>query len=113
MDHAFWNLPGGADIVYHGVRLNEPDWGDGSHSLAYELSHVDCTEHLYIALNAYWEPLDFELPPAGRGHEWRRLIDTALPSPDDFADPPAPLTTGQQSYRTQPRSSAVFIACPV
>src|SRR4029077_19427364 len=41
MDHAFWNLPGGADIAYHGVRLNEPDWGDGSHSLAYELSHVD------------------------------------------------------------------------
>ena len=113
MDHAFWNLPGGADIIYHGVRLNEPDWGDGSHSLAYELSHVDCTEHLHIALNAYWEPLDFELPPAGRGHEWRRLIDTALPSPDDFADPPAPLTTGQEHYRVQARSSTVFIACPI
>jgi glycogen operon protein len=111
MDHTFWNLPGGADIVYHGVRLYEPDWGDGSHSLAYELSHMEYGERLHIALNAYWEPLDFELPPAGRGYEWRRLIDTALLSPDDFCDPPAPLATGQESYRAQARSSVVFIAC--
>jgi glycogen operon protein len=113
MDHTFWNLPGGADIVFHGVRLNEPDWGDGSHSLACELADAECAEHLHIALNAYWEPLDFELPPTGRGYEWRRLIDTALPSPDDFADPPAPLATGQESYRAQARSSVVFIACRV
>jgi len=37
-------------------------------------------------LNAYWEPLTFELPPvpADRQQRWRRCIDTALDSPDDI-----------------------------
>jgi len=112
-DRAFWNLPGGADITYHGVRLNEPDWGDGSHSLAYELIHPETLEHVYIAFNAWWEPLEFELPPALAGHEWRRLVDTALPSPDDYAEPPAALQMGQGAYHVQARSTAVLIACQV
>jgi len=37
-------------------------------------------------LNAYWQPLDFELPRAGKAGEnpWRRWIDTALDSPHDI-----------------------------
>ena len=37
-------------------------------------------------LNAYWEPLTFELPavPADSQTAWRRCIDTALASPDDI-----------------------------
>ena len=29
-------------------------------------------------LNAYWEPLVFELPPTAAGERWHRLVDTAL-----------------------------------
>ena len=32
----------------------------------------------HLILNAYWEPLEFELPPAGDGGPWRRWIDTSL-----------------------------------
>ena len=41
---------------------------------------------MYLILNAYWEPLDFELPPVGDGGAgpWRRWIDTALESPQDI-----------------------------
>ena len=35
-------------------------------------------------LNAYWEPLDFDLPGLPLGQQWHRLVDTALASPDDF-----------------------------
>jgi len=106
----FWTEPGGPEIVFHGVRLNQPDWGDDSHSLSFELVNPDKREHLYMILNAYWEPLDFELPPllpfsAGC---WQRVVDTALPPPGDFADPPVSLTPGKGSYTAQPRSAVIL-----
>jgi glycogen operon protein len=57
-------------------------------------------------LNAYWEPLTFELPPVPEKSEqrWRRCIDTALASPDDiFAWENAP-SVAQAAYVVQPRS---------
>jgi glycogen operon protein len=35
-------------------------------------------------MNAYWEPLTFELPANGSDNPWRRWIDTALDSPNDI-----------------------------
>jgi isoamylase len=60
---------------------------------------------LYLILNAYWAPLDFELPPTGAAtHSWRRWIDTSLESPHDIVDwQTAPAIPGL-SYRAQARS---------
>ena len=51
-----------AKKAWHGVKLNEPDWGDRSHSLALgaELRREGLRFH--FILNAFWEPLEFELP---------------------------------------------------
>ncbi len=106
---AFWGDPGGSQITWHGVELNQPDWGKGSRALAYELAGSDGAERLYVALNAFWEPLDFELPPLPQGEAWRRLIDTALDSPHDINNSPTPLITGQTPYRCEARSSIVLI----
>jgi isoamylase len=100
----FWALPGGADIFWHGVQLGEPDWGQNSHSLAFELVNPDQGEHLYAILNAYWKALEFELPQPPVGFTWLRVVDTALDSPDDFSDPPVPLSKGQDTYIARPRS---------
>jgi len=56
-------------------------------------------------LNAYWEPLTFELPPVAEHQQaWRRCIDTALQSPDDVSSwASAPVVT-QATYLVQPRS---------
>ncbi|MEL4356410.1 MULTISPECIES: glycogen debranching protein GlgX [unclassified Luteococcus] len=110
-DQRFWGDPGGAAVTWHGVELGRPDFGEGSHTLAVELSHPTSTEHLHIIFNAFWEPLDFALPPLAEGYRWCRLVDTALPSPEDFAEPPHPLTD-QQRYRVQSRSSVVLTATP-
>jgi glycogen operon protein len=65
---------------------------------------------LHLILNAYWEPLDFQLP---RGHSegqnpWRRWIDTALDSPHDIVDwQTAPSVPGY-TYRAEAQSVAVF-----
>ena len=106
----FWSEPGGPEAVWHGVKLGQPDWGADSHSLAFELADPASGEHLHVMLNAYWQALEFEIPPAGPDKAWWRLIDTALPSPSDFADPPVRLKKGQRHYTAQPRSAVVLIA---
>ncbi len=101
-----------AEKAWHGVRLNRPDWSPSSHSFALSvwLGGEDLLA-LFI-LNAYWEPLEFELPPfepAG-GRTWRRWIDTALESPQDIVlwetAPPVPGAT----YRAEARSVVVLLA---
>ena len=50
-----------ARIEWHGTRLNTPDNGEDSRTLA--LLVAGTREAIYVICNAYWEPLDFELPP--------------------------------------------------
>src|SRR5512132_1840596 len=95
-----------APIEWHGVALKRPDWGAHSHSLAFTLRSSRTRFLLHGMLNAYWEPLPFELPPVPVEHQrgWRRWIDTALDSPDDICPwETAPLVT-QAAYEVQPRS---------
>src|ERR1700757_498916 len=75
-----------ACIEYHGVKLHQPDWSDQSHSLAIAASSVAADLDLYLMLNAYWEPLGFELPPVPEDElrPWRRWLDTFFESPDDI-----------------------------
>ncbi len=83
-----------ARIDWHGVRLAHPDWRDNSHSLAFSLESLRARFLFHVILNAYWEPLTFELPavPVEPRQAWRRCIDTALASPDDINpwNPPRP-----------------------
>ncbi|MEE3719578.1 glycogen debranching protein GlgX [Tumidithrix elongata RA019] len=97
-------------IVWHGVKLGQPDWGSHSHSLAFTLRHPDSGELLHILLNAYWEPLTFELPPLSAGEHWYRIVDTALPSPNDFSDLDRAPLVKEKEYKAQPRSSVVLMA---
>ena len=77
-----------ARIEWHGVEHNKPDWGHDSHSVAFTLHSLASSQVRYIAINAYWKPLEFELPSlAGNPNaSWLRLIDTSLPSPSDIVD---------------------------
>jgi glycogen operon protein len=98
-------------IRWHGIALDRPDWSDHSHSLAFTLRSLQARFFLHGMLNAYWEPLTFELPATGgaAGEPWRRCIDTALASPADIQPwHVAPVVAGE-TYTVQPRS-VVFLA---
>jgi glycogen operon protein len=99
-----------ANKAWHGVKLHEPDWGDCSHSIALyaELKREGLVFH--VMLNAYWEPLEFELPPLGEGNSWRRWIDTALDSPHDIVLWEAAPTVLGSSYRAEARSVVMLYA---
>ena len=96
--------------AWHGVRLYQPDWSECSHSIALEAEVPAQGLKVYLILNAYWEPLEFELPPpAGDAASWRRWIDTSLASPDDIVQwAEAPAVTGA-TYPAGPRSVVVLI----
>ena len=101
-----------ADITWHGVRLDEPDWRHSSHSVAFTARFTKNRMFFHVILNAYWEPLQFELPSLSNGarNPWRRWIDTFLDSPHDIVDwEQAPLVPGP-AYRTEPRSVVVLFA---
>jgi glycogen operon protein len=63
---------------------------------------------MHLIMNAYWEPLAFELPGPERSNTWRRWIDTSLDSPDDIVPWQAAPTHAQQAYRAGPRSVVVL-----
>jgi glycogen operon protein len=71
-------------ITWHGVSLLQPDWSDWSHSIALSAELPNEKLQCYLALNAYWEPPEFEMPKLAAGRAWHRWIDTSLDSPDDI-----------------------------
>ena len=93
-----------SDITWHGLKLNEPDWRPSSHSIAFTARPQKEGALFHVILNAYWEPLSFQLPPSAAGGRWRRWIDTFLDSPQDIvAWERAPAVAGN-GYQAQPRS---------
>ena len=95
-----------ATKAWHGSRLNQPDWSDQSHSLALTADLPSEGMRLHWLLNAYWEPLEFELPDCSG--EWKRWIDTARSSPDDIVPWQEAQAFPGCRYRTDPRSVVVL-----
>jgi glycogen operon protein len=98
-----------AHKAWHGVRVGQPEWGEDSHSIAFTAEMRKEQTVVHFILNAYWEPLDFELP-ATSGNPWRRWIDTALPSPEDIVEWSTALPIPDHRYQAGPRSVVVLYA---
>ena len=72
-------------IVWHGVKLNQPDWNKNSHTIAFDLHHPHENERLYFIVNCFWKPLIFDLPDdLEKGNAWHLLIDTSCEAGLDF-----------------------------
>jgi glycogen operon protein len=98
-----------ARITWHGIKLGQPDWSLHSHSLAVAVDLPNEALSIHFILNAYWEPLSFELPPV-TNQCWRRWIDTSLPSPQDIVEWEAAQAVSDRSYMAAPRSVVALIA---
>ena len=97
--------------AWHGVRLNQPDWSPFSHSIAISAESASEGVRGHVILNAYWEPLEFELPILNDGKEmWRRWIDTGLDPPHDICEWNEEEPVQGTKYRACARSVVVLIA---
>jgi isoamylase len=97
-----------SDVRWYGVgpRL---DASFESRSLAYMLDGAsEGDADLYVMINAWWEPLAFVVQE-GRANEWRRVVDTSLPSPQDIADPGREAPIDSLTVRVEARSIVVLM----
>ncbi len=107
------------EILWHGVVPSRPDFSNPSHTLAFALDGrrsdranlVD--RDIYVAMNAYHESIEFRIPAAPSGRPWRRVVDTALPSPDDIvAEDHGPRIPVLQSYAVRDHSMIILVSDP-
>ena len=100
-----------ANIQIHGVKLDQPDWSNESHSLAFT-ARGPSGGMFHIMINAYTESLAFELPRNEEGATWRRWIDTSSVPPDDICElGDAPPIAGP-TYLVPAHSIACLFAAP-
>jgi isoamylase len=98
----FWK----EDVSWYGVG-SSVDFSNESRSLAFCLHGASQGDQdIYVMINAYWGELQFQIQE-GTTQEWRRIVDTSLPSPDDFSETGVPLQ--QMRYRVAPRSVVVLL----
>jgi glycogen operon protein len=78
------------DVIWHGVEPNQPDFSPVSRTLAFcldgSLSGREPDGDFYVVASAWDEPLAFRVPPSPSRKAWRRVVDTALPSPLDIVE---------------------------
>lgn len=97
-------------LTWHGVKLETPDWGENSHSIAFTLHDFPNDASLHIIVNAYWEPLTFELPPLPENSSWRRAVDTSLDSPADLSEQGNEPPVKGSNYQVSARSVVILVA---
>lgn len=99
------------EMSWHGVKLDQPDWSENSHSIGLLFCNAPDDQDIYIIANAYWKPLVFELPKLQSGEKWRLAINTALKTPDDIHAPGKEKAgEDQKKVDVQPRSIVVLVA---
>ena len=98
----FWR----EDVSWYGVGP-AVDLSPDSRSLAFCLHGASQDDDdIYVMINAYWQELQFQIQE-GTSQDWVRIVDTALPAPDDFSEFGLPIQ--QSTYQVAPRSIVVLV----
>ena len=100
---AFWR----EDVAWYGPD-GPVDLGHESRCLAYLLRGASVGDgDLYVMINGHWN--DRDLHGARRQpRPWRRVVDTARPSPEDIVEPGHEPALEEASYRVRARSVVVL-----
>jgi isoamylase len=109
-----------ADFIWHGVQAWNADWSPGARTLAFLLRERQAGQGgntnpvLYMALNAYWDALPFQLPELPINYRWHLFANTALASPHDIYEPghEIPLEPYQDSFLVGGRAVVILVGRP-
>jgi len=102
------------DITWHGIELNQPDWGEDSHVIAFmidgakgETGAEKDDNNLYLAINGHWNEHHFQLPPNQKGKKWYVSVNTGLKK--SHFTKGFEKSLGKQTLRVHPRSIVILI----
>jgi glycogen operon protein len=100
-----------ADIAWHGIRLNEPNWdGPDARVLAFTIAGIDPSEaDIHVVLNMSDHAIMAELPVLA-GRRWHIAIDTAAAPPDDVVVRSRQRSLSASPHQVLPRSVVVLEA---
>jgi glycogen operon protein len=100
-------------VSFHGTKAWKPEYSGWCRVLAFML----CGRHapqpdntIYVAMNMYWESLNFELPHPPPGMFWHRFADTYREPPDDIYSLGNEIPIMTPSIEVCPRSLVVLVA---
>ncbi len=103
------------DMSFHGTQPWQPDWSDSnSHTLAFMLGGDYAKEgpdnHIYVAMNMYWDSVWFTLPSLPDGINWYVSANTGVQSPEDsWAPGSEPLLSDQNNIVVGSRSVIILV----
>lgn len=107
---------GSADISWHGLRPNEPDWSEESRQLAFMLngqyaeSPGGCRDDfIYVAMNSHWEKAEFELPALPAGMKWHVFCNTGQNYPDEITSAGAEIPIRGKKIKLIGRSLSILV----
>ena len=104
------NRRGEQDIRWHGLELDQPDWGSGARALAFTLAGDEPLEpNLHVMMNMDDSAHDFAVP-LGDGFRWTLFADTARESPDDIAEPGAEQPFEAERCAVEGRSVVILVS---
>ncbi len=105
-----------AEIHFHGVEANHPDWSDSSRTLGLQVHTTKKSSYhekqeevdIYLFCNGHWEAHEVELPKLKENSSWYVVVDTSKLSPEDFLEEEL-LLESQDKYKVMERSIIMLI----
>lgn len=98
------------EISWHGSIPFHPHWEGEETLIAFTLNGHENGNDLYAAFNASHDEITFELPAPPVNKRWHWIVNTALPSPEDYRETPALIEPISFKYRMEPFSSLLLQA---
>jgi glycogen operon protein len=101
---------GSADVRWHGLLPDTPDWSPERGLIAVTLTDHD-GDVVHVVANAHWEGQELRLPDPPEQCAWHLFADTSAASPSDVSEPGAePPLIDQARLWAGPRSVVVLTA---
>lgn len=106
---------GCADLIWHGLRPEKPNWAVNSHTLAFTLcgsygkGALVEDDDIYVAMNMHWKDHVFELPQPREGRAWHVFANTGDLNAPVHEPNEEPLLPNQQKILLRSRSVVILV----
>lgn len=96
------------NITWVGANGQEVNWDEDTQFLAFILFDKEKQKCLYCAFNAQNIPREIEIPSLENGQQWKLIVNTSNPSPEDFYEVGQEPLVEQKPFHMLPYSAILL-----